>query len=401
VQVGVAAAAALAGMPIVQGRSLLAELARAHLVAEHAPGRYVLHDLLRAYATELSRGVDAEPDRRGALHRLLDYHLHSAYAADRLLEPNRDPIILAQPVAGVVPEDFADADQAIAWLNAEYPALVAAVDHAAVNGFDAHVWQLAWALAPFLDRRMHWRRWADTHHAALCATQRLADLAGQAYARRGLARAYARLGRHQDAHTHYQHALDLYRRVGDHAGEAHCHMNLTEVYEGQDRYQDALGHAMEALDRYRASGHRAGQASALNAVGWYHALVGDHRQALVHCGEALAMLREVGHRHAEADAWDSLGYAHYNLCNHQEAIACFRRALDLFRTFGNRHAEAITLTRLGDTHLAAGDATSARAAWHRAVDLLSDIDDADANEVVNRIRRLDRPDTTPTTPAKT
>ncbi len=28
------------------------ELARAHLIAEHVPGRYAFHDLVRAYAAE-------------------------------------------------------------------------------------------------------------------------------------------------------------------------------------------------------------------------------------------------------------------------------------------------------------------------------------------------------------
>jgi hypothetical protein len=52
------AAASLADVPIQRVRPLLAELARAHLIAEHTPGRYVLHDLLRAYATELTHTME-------------------------------------------------------------------------------------------------------------------------------------------------------------------------------------------------------------------------------------------------------------------------------------------------------------------------------------------------------
>src|SRR5262249_51642734 len=44
----VAAAASLAEAPPGQARALLTELSRAHLLAEHAPGRYAFHDLLRA-----------------------------------------------------------------------------------------------------------------------------------------------------------------------------------------------------------------------------------------------------------------------------------------------------------------------------------------------------------------
>jgi DNA-binding SARP family transcriptional activator len=52
-------AAALFGAPRV--RPLLAELTRAHLLVERRPGRYVLHDLLRAYAVELAQIHDLSP----------------------------------------------------------------------------------------------------------------------------------------------------------------------------------------------------------------------------------------------------------------------------------------------------------------------------------------------------
>ncbi len=47
----VPAAAALAGLPRAEGRQALDELASAHMITEHAPGRYAFHDLLRAYAS--------------------------------------------------------------------------------------------------------------------------------------------------------------------------------------------------------------------------------------------------------------------------------------------------------------------------------------------------------------
>ncbi|MGW0869163.1 BTAD domain-containing putative transcriptional regulator [Streptomyces sp. NPDC002740] len=47
-----AGAAVLAGLPVRRARLLLGVLADAHLLAEPAPGRYTLHDLLRVFATE-------------------------------------------------------------------------------------------------------------------------------------------------------------------------------------------------------------------------------------------------------------------------------------------------------------------------------------------------------------
>jgi hypothetical protein len=71
-QVSVTAAASLAGLPAARARRLLAELALAHLVTEHTPGRYAMHDLLRAYAVEQAHDVDVDTERQAALFRMLD-----------------------------------------------------------------------------------------------------------------------------------------------------------------------------------------------------------------------------------------------------------------------------------------------------------------------------------------
>lgn len=67
-------------------RRLLLELAGANLLTEHAAGRFSFHDLLRSYAIERADAVDAEDDRRMAVHRLLDHYLHGAHTAAVLRE---------------------------------------------------------------------------------------------------------------------------------------------------------------------------------------------------------------------------------------------------------------------------------------------------------------------------
>jgi hypothetical protein len=95
--VSLPAAASLAGLPVVEARRLLSELARANLIVELTPGRYTYHDLIRAYATDLCHRQDAERERRAAVTRMLDHYLHVAYAADRALRPDRPPIMLPTP----------------------------------------------------------------------------------------------------------------------------------------------------------------------------------------------------------------------------------------------------------------------------------------------------------------
>ncbi|GAB2997440.1 hypothetical protein GCM10023080_074290 [Streptomyces pseudoechinosporeus] len=78
--VTVGAAAALVGLPARRVRLMLDELADAHLVIEHAPGRYALHDLLRVFAAELIRTHDDPAQRQAARKRLRDHAPHADHA---------------------------------------------------------------------------------------------------------------------------------------------------------------------------------------------------------------------------------------------------------------------------------------------------------------------------------
>jgi DNA-binding SARP family transcriptional activator len=69
--ISIAAAASLTAVPLRQARALTVELSRAHMISEPHPGHFTLHDLLRAYALELSEEEDSETERAAALDRLV------------------------------------------------------------------------------------------------------------------------------------------------------------------------------------------------------------------------------------------------------------------------------------------------------------------------------------------
>ena len=79
------ATAALTGVPVETADGLLRLLARGHLIHQAGPGRYGMHDLLRAYASQLAgRAAEARSD---ALTRLFDHYLAAAAAAMDTLVP--------------------------------------------------------------------------------------------------------------------------------------------------------------------------------------------------------------------------------------------------------------------------------------------------------------------------
>ncbi|GIE96600.1 SARP family transcriptional regulator [Paractinoplanes rishiriensis] len=386
--VSVAAAAALAGLPTAPARRLLAELTHANLLLERAPGRYVCHDLLRTYAADLTETHDPDAVRRAATVRLLDHYAHSAYAADRVLYPVREPIEipLGDPAADSHP--FADHRAAMDWLTAEHPVLLAAAKHAADNGFDTYAWQLAWAIDTFLFRRGHWYDrvaiWSNAERSA----DRLDNLNARALAYREVARSNIDIGRPAEARPHLHRALELCVQSGNRAGQANVHNNLAYLNAREQDYQQALAHTREALALYEAAGNLRGQAIALSGLGWYNDMLGEYEEAIVYCRQALELQAQVGDRRGEADVWDSLGYAHHHLGRYAEAAECYEHALEVVREIGDRHAEAEILVHLGDTHQASGHPNDARTAWTAAVTILGELEHTDVDEITAKLAAL-------------
>ncbi|MDG4786497.1 tetratricopeptide repeat protein [Micromonospora sp. WMMD1102] len=388
--VGTPAVASLAGLPPGEVRPLLAELTDANLVAEHGPGRYACHDLLVAYAAELTVAVDPEAERRAASRRVLDHYLHTAHAADRRLDPHRDPIPLLAASPGVTPGRIADHGAALAWFDLELPALLATAEEAATARLDRQLCRLTRTMAHVLERRGHWHRWAAVQELAVAAAQRLADPAEEAHARRSLGRALVHLGRVEPAVDQLDIAGEFYRVAADRLGQGRIQFDRCWIAVRQNRYPDALRHSRAALDLFTAAGSRSGQGRALNNIGWCLSWLGHHEEGVEYCRQALDVLLELDDRFGAADAWDSLGHAQHELGRYREAAESYQHSYALWRELGHRYQEADLLARLGDTQSAIGDLDAASDTWHRALDILDDLDHPDAEQVKARLDRVGR-----------
>jgi DNA-binding SARP family transcriptional activator len=381
------AAAALTGSGVEDARRMLDTLARAYLIQSSTAGHYGMHDLLKAYAAEQAAAHDAEPERRAAVARLLDYYLHTAHAVVRLLNPALDSRRLDPPGPGVVVAPMASRDEAIIWAEAENPALHAAIRQAAAADLGTHAWQLARLLGAVLVRRGYRPESIDVLRTALAAAERAGDEAGQAHTARELGEALVVIGRDQEADTYLQQALRLHQRLGDQVGQARAHHDLSILHEHRGQWRKALGHARQALGLFRAAGHVSGQARALNNVGWYQAHLGQYREALASCQQAIDLHSEIADDRGEGGAWDSLGYTHGCLGNYAEAITCCQRAVDLYQRAGDRYLTAEARVHLGDAHDAAGNVRAARQAWQQAIDVVDELPQPQADAMRSRLSR--------------
>jgi len=386
--ISLSAAASLAGMPRAAAGDALRELATTHMVAEYLPGRFTFHDLLRAYAAEAAERHDPEPDRRAAVHRVLDHYLHTAMAASGRFSPHRPPLRLTPAQPGVLPADVTERDQAMAWFDAEVPVLLALIAFADANGFDTHAWQIPWTLGPFFNRRGRWQDFTATQQTALAAARRLGDPLALAHAHYLLGNAQKQMGDYDAADPNFRRALDEFRELGDRANEGMVLNGLAAMLEKQERYPEALAVALDALRMLKAAGHWWTQANLENGVGWLYAHLGQYDQALTHCQRALALHRDSGHRGGTADTLDSLGFVYLHLGDIDQAKAHYRKAIEAYRDIGAPFGEGNSLAGLGDALLAEGDPAGAGAVWREAVAILDRLPHPLADDVRARLRAL-------------
>jgi tetratricopeptide (TPR) repeat protein len=378
------AAASMADRPASEVRRLLDELTDAHLLMEEAPARYALHDLMRAYAAELSDRIDGSAEQTAARQRIRDHYLHSAVAAVRVLDGPRTRLELEPALPGVVVDVITDHDAAMDWFALELRILMAAARSTCGTSAEAGTWTLAAVLQPYLDRRGRWADFIALNELAAEEASRLDDRTALAHAHLGLGLGYSRSGDAETAGPFYKSAADRFVEMGDLVNAARAYVGLASLADPPGQQGRALRHARRGYELYREAGD-ARQASALNAIGWLHAMAGEHENALVHSGRAIEMHQETGDRIGEAAAWDSVGYAHHHLGHHDEAIASYHTALRKLRDLGFRYHEAEVLTKLGDSYHAVGDTSAARWCWEEALTTLEELAHPEAQALRARL----------------
>jgi transcriptional regulator with XRE-family HTH domain/tetratricopeptide (TPR) repeat protein len=366
-------AASMLGWSRPEARNVLGELARAHLVIERSPGRFAVHDVIHAYAADLSDQFDDERTRRAAVSRLHEHYAYSANRAARALCANH-PEPAEPPQPGVHPDGVSGQHDAVAWFAQEHPVLLAVLHAAARFGSPATTWHLGTALFKFLDRQGRWRVLVDVANLALTAAERIGDPRRRSESLRILARGNSRIGDDRAAARHLLCAERLAWECGDAAARADVLFDIALMHDARERYVESVDYSGRALAVYREAGHRVGEASALNAIAWGRLHLGEPEVAVRHCEQALVLYRAAANRYGEAATLDTYGLASHRLGRFETAIGAYRHALALVLTTGDRHLETAILERLAAAQEAYGHVDDARRARRRALSLRDTMD---------------------------
>jgi tetratricopeptide (TPR) repeat protein/transcriptional regulator with XRE-family HTH domain len=366
------AAAALDGTSLGQARRHLEQLYDQHLLTEPAPGRYVLHDLVREHARALA--TDDDPaDSAAAAGRLLDYYLHTTLAASRHIPAQR--ITSASLPPARPPEcapQLATPAQAWAWLEAERANLHAAVSYAA-TGQPRHARLIPAAMARFLHAAGYWHQGQALLQAAVAAARQDGDRPGEGQVLMLLGLTQMQCDDIAGAAATFQQALALYRELGDRSGQGDALNGIGFTHQMADRYPAAAACNRQALELFAGQTNRRGQANALNDLGTVHQLTGDYPAAIASIQQALKLFRDIGHRSGEGDALIGLGVVQRLTGDYPAAAATFEQTIALYRDIGERSGQGYALNELGAVYRLTGDYPAATASHQQALSQFRDL----------------------------
>ncbi|MCO8272681.1 DUF3856 domain-containing protein [Actinoplanes sp. TRM 88003] len=348
----------------------LRRLTAEHLVQQPVPGRFALHDLVRAYAAERA-GEDERPtDRRAAQTRLYDHYLYAASAAMDALHPAEKHRRPALPPARVLLPDLDDPKAALQWLDTERSTLVAVC-----LASPPHAVPLAATIYTYLDNGGYPADAITVHTAAREAAVATSDPSGEAGALINLGVVFWQLGRNAEARDRMTESLTLFRTLGDARGEARALGNLGVVYNAFRDHAASADHHAQALAKFVEIGDQVGEANTLTNLGDVYVRMNRLTEAADHHRRALTLFRTLNHRGGEATALTNLGDADTRLGNLTEALDSLDRAVAIFGDLGERYGQTCALNGRAEALTAMNRRTEAITTYRLALDLARQIDD--------------------------
>ena len=362
--VSTAGAAALAGWPLAQARSVLGRLAKAHLVeaADGRGGRWRMHDLLDLYARQL---VDAD-EREKARDRLLAYYQDRVQVAGAHLKG----------MAGTrMSAEFTGRDEALTWLDAERPSLITAVAIAASTGRDWIAVSLPLNLSEYLSWRRRFDDWLTVLAMSRDAARRQGDRANEAVALSNLGLALSGGRRFGEAITVLQQARLICQETNDRHSEGMALNNLGLVLQEVRRFDEAITVLQQATVIFRQTNDRHSEGRALNSLGSALAELRRFGEAITAHQDAAVISRVISDRHGEGMALNNLGAALQEAGRLEEAISAHHQATVIFRETNDRHREGMALTNLGAALQGAGRSGEAIRAHQDAAAIFRETND--------------------------
>jgi DNA-binding SARP family transcriptional activator/tetratricopeptide (TPR) repeat protein len=370
------AVAALAGDGPVSARKCLTELVSAHLLELRWDDRYTFHDLLWHYAADKSRTAVSEPERAGAVRRLVSWYLHSATSAAAQLGARHPTVRPGAPEPGVTVASFPDRDAALRWCDRERVNVIPMVRAAADGDHAETAYQLALVLWGYFSLRSAWTEWIATHEIGAEVAAKLGDARAEARMLANLAPAYNETGRWDDAVEKFERALRTLRGLGETTSVARVVNNLGTLHANRGHAELAASSYRESLDLLDEDrGHDAFRGQVLTNLAQAYRQCGRLDEALDALRAALPLAFAASDDRTVAVAAQAVGEVYADRSSLRLAMRWYERSLRILRQLGDRRNEALCYELIGNAHRDRDEPDSAGQAWLQALAIFAELGD--------------------------
>ncbi|MFD9235645.1 tetratricopeptide repeat protein [[Kitasatospora] papulosa] len=345
--IGLSAAAVLADIPPQEARIVLRSLVQAHLL-DCVSQRWSMHDLVRDYASELAHSISNPPQHISVDGAGQEAAAEQGHRQRRLLEHYAATAVSACARLGVqaaspAPDDFADQNEALAWLDNERANLTGSVAAAADTGHHDIAVNLPVVLYDYLT----WRGYYDDLISVTTIACRIAHqsgaLAAEAGAWNNLGIALSEASRYEEAFRAFDRALDLFTSLKDDNERGKVLNGLGSALRESGKPAEALRAHQEAVAIQRITGDLREQAASLNNLSLTHQELEHHTEACTAAEEAASLFQRLGDKADEASALCTMAFALQAQGKKEESRVACGRALIASRAAGNPLIEAATL----------------------------------------------------------
>jgi tetratricopeptide (TPR) repeat protein/DNA-binding SARP family transcriptional activator len=380
------AAVALGGGALTDTEVALTTLLDHHLLERATATHVRFHDLTRAYATIRAARDESEADRRRTVGRLLDYYVHTADRANRILHPHRRRITTPDIRVPLAVPALDTAEAARGWLESEWRNILQAARDAAKHEWKRYCADLVHLLGEFMETSGYWDEAITAHTLALQACRDLDDPQGTAQSALELSLVSLRTGHYETALRHAEEAAAIHRCLADRSGEAAALDRIGMIHRRSAHFRKALAYHVDARELYLETGDLHGVAEALCHAGSCYSRLGRYPEAITHFDEALALYRQVGDRRGEAKTLNNRGGVQRNQGYHRDAMKSLQDSLRIFQDIGGRQYLAMLRHNIGCIHQYKGHHEEALAEYRRALTTFRDTGDLRSQaDVLNEI----------------
>ncbi|MFD0974034.1 AfsR/SARP family transcriptional regulator [Plantactinospora endophytica] len=380
-------AAALLGEAPAGVRRPLDELQSAHLITGHRPGRFLMHDLLRNYATTcLTEETTAE--RTAAARRLVDFYAQTVFDAYPLLQPRRSEGTRDRVQPPVEPLLFAERTAALDWHDQEREHLVGVVELAAEQGWHRCASELAADLMAYLNIRRRWSDWLAVLRIGRACAEKTGNVAAMAQLENAFGIVHKQTGQYAAARKHYVQAIELATMAGRDRMVAAFRVNLGGLCINEGDF--------DASVRYLRAGLASptyGQRPQYACAGYIN--LGCALLELERYAEAVEALQTALDLSLEVDDIQHVCLAHHNLAEvalrrGDRAVALHHagRQLELAVELGDPLRTAAARDQYASA-LAPVDLPAARDHWRAAYQVYQDLGHGLAGVLAEWLRVLD------------